>query len=255
MHRASVSLKTDFIATVCPVSRPKTLLRSDFTPKRSPAAEAIRIPELALLLMYVFNPLHEKVRAGAGRVKKRPRCRLISMQTKESDVISEKMQAALNDQIKAELYSGYLYLAMAAWSEDKNLEGCANWMRQQANEELFHAMKFIDYMNMAGGRVILQAVEAPQSEWDSPQAIFEASLAHERHMTKLINILASLAIEEKDHATGNMLQWFVNEQVEEEASVDAILQKLNLTKDSGAGLFMIDRELVARPAPTPPAAE
>lgn len=170
-------------------------------------------------------------------------------------MISEKMQSAINDQIQAELYSGYLYLAMAAWSEEKNLEGCANWMRQQANEELFHAMKFFDYVGMAGGRVILQAVEAPPKDWDSPLAMFQASLDHERHMTKLINELVSLAIEEKDHATSTMLQWFVTEQVEEEASVDSILQKLNLTKDSGAGLFMIDRELAARPAPTPPPAE
>jgi len=165
------------------------------------------------------------------------------------------MQGALNDQIQAELFSGYLYLAMAAWSDEKNLEGCANWMRQQANEELFHAMKLFDYVSMAGGRVVLQAVEAPQKDWDSPLAMFQASLDHEQLMTRRINDLASLAIEEKDHATGTMLQWFITEQVEEESSVDAILQKLILTKDSGAGLFMIDRELMARPAPTPPADE
>jgi len=170
-------------------------------------------------------------------------------------VISEKIHKGLNDQINAEFYSSYLYLAMAAWSEERNLAGCANWMRQQAHEELLHALKIIDYMNEAGARVLLQPVAGPDLEWDTPLAMFEDSLKHERHMTERINDLVSAAQDARDHATGIMLQWFVTEQVEEEASVDGIVQQLKMMQDSGAGLFMLDRELLQRAAPAPPAAE
>ena len=170
-------------------------------------------------------------------------------------MLNEKIQAALNDQIQAEFFSAYLYLSMASWCEDNNFEGFGNWMRMQAQEEMFHAMKIYDYVNMTGGRVRLQAVDKPQTDWDDAVAAFEGALAHERHMTENINKLVGLCIEEKDFATHAMLQWFVSEQVEEEATVDAILGKLTLMGGAGPGLFMLDQELGSRPAPTPPAAE
>ena len=162
---------------------------------------------------------------------------------------------ALNDQMQAEFYSSYIYLSMSAWCEDANYEGFAHWMRMQAQEELQHAMKIYDYVNMTGGRVKLQAVEQPAVEWDAPLAMFEDSLAHERHMTENINKLVGLCMQENDFATSAMLQWFVSEQVEEEATVDAILGKLQLMGGAGPGLFMLDQELGSRAVPTPPAAE
>jgi len=170
-------------------------------------------------------------------------------------VLNEKIQAALNDQIQAEFFSAYLYLSMASWCEDNNFEGFGNWMRMQAQEEMFHAMKIYDYVNMTGGRVRLQAVDQPETDWDDPVAAFEAALAHERHMTGNINNLVGLCMKENDFAAQTMLQWFVSEQVEEEATVDAIVGKLKLMGGAGPGLFMLDQELGSRPAPTPPAAE
>ena len=161
-------------------------------------------------------------------------------------MIDEKMQDALNKQLNAELYSSYLYLSMAAYFQGVNLGGFANWMRVQAQEELSHAMKFYDYVNERGGRVALQAVEAPPSEWDSPLAVFEHVYQHEQKVTGLINKLVDLAIEARDHATNNFLQWFVSEQVEEEDSADEVVQRLKLVGDDPSGLFMIDRELAQR---------
>ncbi len=167
-------------------------------------------------------------------------------------MLSQKMQDALNAQINAEYYSSYLYLAMAAHCEAINLKGFANWMRVQTEEEMFHAMKFLDFVLERGGRVELKAIEAPQSKWESPLAIFEATLEHEQHVTSLINKLVDLAIAESDHATNSFLQWFVNEQVEEEATADGILQQLKLMQNAPGGLFMMDRELSQRTF-TPPA--
>ena len=164
-------------------------------------------------------------------------------------MLSPKLTQALNKQINEEYYSSYLYLAMAAYLEDKNLDGCAHWMRMQAQEEWEHGMKIFDYMIERGARVELLAVAAPQKEWESPKATFEAALEHERYMTKNINALADLAIDERDHATNNIMQWYVTEQVEEESSVEDILNKLELMGDTGHGLFLMDRELKARPMP------
>jgi len=161
-------------------------------------------------------------------------------------MIDEKMQEAINKQLNAELYSSYLYLSMSAYFQSANLGGFANWMRVQAKEELAHAMKFYDYVNERGGRVILHPVEAPPSEWDSPLAVFEHVYRHEQKVTGLINKLVDLAVEARDHATNNFLQWFVSEQVEEEASADEVVQKLKLVGDDPSGLFMIDRELAQR---------
>ncbi|MBU0741498.1 ferritin [bacterium] len=169
-------------------------------------------------------------------------------------MLKEKIQIALNVQIQAEFFSSYLYLSMSAWCENNHYEGFAQWMRMQAQEELFHALKIYDYVNMTGGRVRLQAVQQPETEWQDPVTVFEAALGHERHMTENINNLVGLCVKESDFATHAMLQWFVSEQVEEEATIDSILGKLKMMGGQGPGLFMLDQDLGQRPAPTPPAA-
>lgn len=156
------------------------------------------------------------------------------------------LEKALNEQLNAEMYSAYLYLSMSAYFSDIGLDGFANWMRVQAKEEQFHAMKFYDYINERGGRVLLSAIKAPKTEWDSPLACIEAVLEHEKHVTYLINNLVDLAIQEKDHATNIFLQWFVTEQVEEEDNVNAVLNKLRLLEGAGNGMFILDKELSTR---------
>jgi ferritin len=168
-------------------------------------------------------------------------------------MLNKKMLAALNKQINAEIYSSYLYLSMAAYAKSLGLDGFENWFRVQAQEELVHAMKFFDYVNERGGRVTLAAIEAPPAAWKSPLSAFEATLKHEQLVTSLINKLVDLAVAESDHATANVLQWFVAEQVEEEASADAIRQKLVLVGARGDALFMMDKELATRVF-TPPVA-
>jgi len=167
-------------------------------------------------------------------------------------MLSEKIQQALNEQINAELYSSYLYLAMQAYFESINLAGFANWMKAQTQEELMHAIKIYDFVNERNSRVILKAIDKPPTEWKSPLDVFEQVFKHEQKVTALINNLVNLAADEKDHATASFLQWFVNEQVEEEASADAVLQQLKLMQDAPGGLFMLDRELAQRVF-TPPA--
>jgi len=167
-------------------------------------------------------------------------------------MLSEKMLKALNQQINAELYSSYLYLSMSAYFQSTNLGGFANWMRVQTQEELTHAMKIYDYVNERGNRVVLKQVEEPPSEWSSPLAAFQQPYQHEQKVTGMINKLVNLAVEEGDHATNILLQWFVSEQLEEEASTDEIVQKLKLMGDAGGEMFMIDRELGQRIF-TPPA--
>jgi ferritin len=168
-------------------------------------------------------------------------------------MVNKKIEGALNQQLNAELYSSYLYLSMSAYFQSINLPGFANWMRVQAQEELVHGMKFYDFINERGGRVMLQQVKAPPAEWSSPLDVFENAYKHEQKVTGLINDLVNLAVGEKDHATNIFLQWFVTEQVEEEASANEVVQKLKLVgKDSG-GLFMLDAEMGQRVF-TPPAA-
>ncbi len=161
-------------------------------------------------------------------------------------MISQKMQDALNEQVNAELYSAYMYLSMSAYFESTNLPGFANWMKIQAKEETGHAMKIYDFVIERAGRATLKAIEAPPAQWKSPLDAFEATFKHEQKVTGLINDLVNLAIEEKDHATKGFLQWFVDEQVEEEASADAIVQQLKLIKDAPGGLFMINNQLGQR---------
>jgi ferritin len=164
-------------------------------------------------------------------------------------MISKKMEEAINNQINAELFSSYLYYAMAQYFESVSLSGFSTWMKLQAQEEMMHAVKFADYVNERDGRVLLQAIEAPQIEWDSPLAAFEAVYAHEQKVTALINDLVTVAMEEKDHAANAFLQWFVNEQVEEEATARGIIDDLKLVADNKSGLFMINRELAQRQPP------
>lgn len=160
-------------------------------------------------------------------------------------MISEKMQEALNGQINWEMFSGYLYLSMSAYFDDLGLPGMAAWMKNQSGEEMFHAMKMYDYLCERGGRVELRAIDAPRGEWGSPLEAFEEALEHEQGVTARINAMMNLAVEEKDHAAGAFLQWFIEEQVEEEASVGDAVSKLKLVGDGG-GLYMLDRELGKR---------
>ncbi|MDN5360215.1 MAG: ferritin [Thermotogaceae bacterium] len=164
-------------------------------------------------------------------------------------MIEKKMQDEINKQINEELFSAYLYQSMAAYFAELNLNGFVNWMDQQVQEELIHARKFYDYLIGRGGRVELEAIEKPQKEWDSPLEVFEAAYGHEQHITKRINHMMDVAEELKDRATISMLQWFIDEQVEEEANTDESVQMLKRIGKDDHGLFMVDRELAKRPAP------
>jgi len=157
-------------------------------------------------------------------------------------MINKNIEGAVNRQINAELYSEYLYLSMASYFESVNLRGFAKWMEAQAVEEQNHAMKFYSYINERGGRVIFDSIAKPPSKWDSPLAVFEETYKHEQKVA-MINDLTDLARAEKDNATEILLQWYVNEQVEEEASASEILEKLKIIGSSGNGLIMLDREL------------
>ncbi len=163
-------------------------------------------------------------------------------------MLSDAMEAALNEQMKAEMYSAYLYLSMAAHFDAENLGGFATWMKMQAQEEMMHGMKFYGYINEAGGRAVMAAIDAPPAEWDSPLDAFKNVLEHEQKVTGLINDLVDKAAEEKDHATGAFLQWFVTEQVEEEATAEEIVSKLQMVGDAPQGLFMMDSLLGKRQA-------
>jgi len=168
-------------------------------------------------------------------------------------MLSEQIQKAINDQINAELYSSYLYLSMAAYFESEDLPGASAWMKAQAQEEILHASKFFHFVSERDGRVLLGAIDAPETSWDSPQAAFFAAHEHEHKVSGLINDLVTLAEEEKDRAFYNFLQWFVSEQVEEEASTWEVYRKFKLVGTVGSGLFMVDKELGARTfsLPTP----
>jgi ferritin len=167
-------------------------------------------------------------------------------------MLTEKMEKMLNEHLNYELYSSYLYLAMAAYCEGIDLKGFANWMRIQVQEELAHVTKFYDYIHERDGKVLLTAIDGPPTSWDSPFAAFAETLKHEQSVTGRINSIVKTALEENDFATHTFLQWFITEQVEEEASVRDVLQKVKMVGDSGDGLFLIDRELGQRVF-TPPA--
>ncbi len=161
-------------------------------------------------------------------------------------MISDKMAAALNKQLNAELYSWYLYLAMAAHFENQNFAGTAKWLKLQANEEMNHAMKFFNYLNDVDKKAELIKIDAPPEKLGNHLEVFEQVVNHELFITKSINQLADLAVEEKDHATGNFLIWFVNEQVEEVGTAKQIFEKIKMVSNVPGGFFMIDRELGMR---------
>jgi len=161
-------------------------------------------------------------------------------------MIKPEIQDAFNKQINAEMYSSYIYLSMAAWFENENLTGMASWMKTQSREEWGHAMKFFEHLHERGGRATLAAIKAPPAQWDSPTVVFEEVAKHEQQITGLINQLVDLAQNAKDHASVNFLQWFVNEQVEEEATAADILHKLKMINKSTNGLFFLDRALGER---------
>ncbi|MDY0189730.1 MAG: ferritin [Desulfuromonas sp.] len=165
-------------------------------------------------------------------------------------MISEKMATAINKQMNFEFLSANLYLSMSAYANYKGLDGFGSWFYNQYLEEQIHAMKMYNYLLDQDHRVELDSCPKPAGDFGTPLQIFEASLAHEREVTKRIYALVDLALEERDHGTNSFLQWFVNEQVEEESTLNSIIDKVKLVESSGNGIFMLNRELGLRPAPT-----
>jgi len=170
-------------------------------------------------------------------------------------MINGQIEEALNGHLNLELYSSYLYLSMSAWFQHTGLRGHAHWMRLQSGEEQGHVTRLYDYLLDRDGEVRLVGIAAPTYGWDSPLAAFEAAYAHEQDVTQRINGLVDMALELRDHATHNLLQWFVQEQVEEEANVSEIVARLRLVDGDARALLMVDQELGARkPAPAAPQA-
>lgn len=167
-------------------------------------------------------------------------------------MIKQRIQDAFNEQTNAEIYSSYMYFSMASWFDSISLTGFSHWLRVQALEELTHVQKISGFLNERGGRAIMKAVQAPPSDWASPLACFEEIHAHECKVTELINNLMDITLEERDHASVSFLKWFVDEQIEEEANTDAVVQKLKLVEGNKGGLFMLDREMDARTFVLPP---
>ncbi len=164
-------------------------------------------------------------------------------------MLNKTIQDAMNEQIKNELYSAYLYLSMSAYCESINLAGFAHWMRVQAQEEVGHAVKFYGFIHDRGGRVVLQAIDQPPVEFQSPLDVFEKTLEHEQKVTAMIHDLYTLAVQEKDYASQIFLQWFVTEQVEEEDNASQIVETLEMIGDNRQSLLMLDRELSGRAVP------
>jgi ferritin len=161
-------------------------------------------------------------------------------------MIKEKILKILNKQINDELYSSYLYLSMSTYFSSLNFDGFAKWMRMQSAEEYGHGMKIYDYVLQRDGKVTLSKIDTPKAAWKSPLEIFQETLKHEQNISESINNIINLAIQEKDHATTQFFQWFVGEQVEEEANASNIFEKMKMVGDNKSGLFMLDRELGQR---------
>lgn len=161
-------------------------------------------------------------------------------------MLSENLQNALNDQINFEYYSAYTYLGMAAYAEDLDFPGVANFFKVQAQEELDHAMTIYSYVFQKGGRVVLDSIDKPRFEYESLLNVFEEGLKHEQTVTKRIYNLADIALEEKEHATMSFLRWFIDEQVEEENNFHSLLKKVRRSEGNPAALYMMDDELAAR---------
>ncbi len=160
--------------------------------------------------------------------------------------INKKVEEAINKQINAELYSAYLYLGMSSKCVETNLKGIANWLYVQAQEEMTHAMKFYRFVLDRGGHPVMPAIEGVRTDWKDPLEMFEAAYEHEKKVSAMINAIMDVAIAERDHATSSMLNWFVDEQVEEEANSSEIAEKLKLIGASKDGLLMLDKELSTR---------
>jgi len=161
-------------------------------------------------------------------------------------MINKNVQDVMNEQIKNELYSSYLYLAMSAYFDASNLPGFAHWMRVQAEEEKEHAMKFYGYIYDRGGRVQLKAIDQPPFEWASPLEVFQQAYEHEQKVTSLIHGIYALAVKENDYASQVMLQWFIEEQVEEEKNAAAIVEQLKMVEARGTAILYLDHELGER---------
>ena len=160
---------------------------------------------------------------------------------------SERMLKALNEQIQEEMFSAYLYLSMSADFESKNLKGFAHWMRLQAQEELIHALKFMDFIPEVNGEVTLLPIDQPQKTWETPLKAFEDAYQHELHISAKINELVRMALEDGDYATKTtLLDWFVSEQVEEEATASEVVELLKMAGDSFQRIFMLDQKLAGR---------
>ncbi|MFP4556676.1 MAG: ferritin [Bacteroidales bacterium] len=161
-------------------------------------------------------------------------------------MLKPKVKQAINEQINAEIWSAYMYLSMSSYFASEGLNGFANWMRVQWQEELTHAMKFFDYMLDRGEQPILKPIKEVPEKWNGALNVMEETLKHEQLVTSLINNIMDIAIEEKDHATKSMLQWFIDEQVEEEANAEELVDALKLIGEKGQGLFMLDKDLKGR---------
>ena len=167
-------------------------------------------------------------------------------------MMNKEIEKAINKQLNAEIYSASLYYAMAAYFEALSLKGFSRWLRVQALEELTHVQRFFAYVHERGGKIGMQPVKGPPTEWSSPLEAFDAVYDHEVKVTGMINGLMDLAIKHSDHATANFLQWFIKEQVEEESSADTVRQKLRLVDKTEGGLFMLDQEMNQRSFVLPP---
>ena len=160
--------------------------------------------------------------------------------------MDKKLVDAINEQIKNELYSGYMYLAMAAYFDSINLAGFGKWMKEQAKEEYKHAMKFYDYLNDRGEKVVLKAIDQPPAKYKSPLEVFEKTLAHEKKVTSLINKLCDLAEKAKDRPTQVLLNWYIEEQVEEEDSASSVLEQIKMVKADSPAMLMLDKAMAKR---------
>lgn len=167
-------------------------------------------------------------------------------------MIKKTVELAINEQIKREEFSSRLYLSMAIWCQSHGYPGAAAFLFRQTDEERMHQLKFVHYVNDRGGKAALMALNAPESAFDSLQSLFEQVLEHERYITASINDLYEVTMSEKDYTTGTFLQWFINEQIEEESTMSTILDKINLVGNDKSGMFHIDKELEAMAAAAPP---
>jgi ferritin len=166
-------------------------------------------------------------------------------------MLSKKMEDALNQQINREMFSAYLYMSMSSFAQSKGMKGIATWFMVQYHEEMVHAMKFYEYINDKGGTVKLGAIEQPEGSFKSMLEMMEKTLAHEQFITNSINGLVDLAIDEKDHATKALLDWYVTEQVEEEKNATENVQMFKMVGDNPGALYMVDKELGARTVTVP----